>query len=136
MDVVALLHRAREAGLRVEFTGDGLVVRGPKRAEPVVRLLAAHKTEVMAVLAATAQENNLLAPTPLFERVAQPAEGEPGLEQPCIARRGRVQQLDGVFLHFCVKCGRFGAYGCGVRLRAGQLGRWYCAAHRPGSDGR
>jgi hypothetical protein len=57
--------------------------------------------------------------------------GEPGLEQPCAARRGRVQELEGAFLHFCCRCGRFAAFGYGVRLRARQLGRWYCGEHRP-----
>jgi hypothetical protein len=57
--------------------------------------------------------------------------GEPGLEDPCAARRGRVQQLDRAFLHFCVECGRFAAFGYGVHLRTGQLGSWYCGEHRP-----
>jgi hypothetical protein len=65
-------------------------------------------------------------------RVAAVADGEPSLEQPCVARRGRVQELDGgPFLHFCCQCGRFAAFGYGVRLRAGRLGRWYCGEHRP-----
>jgi hypothetical protein len=51
MDAVVLLRHAKEAGLRVEPIGNKLVVRGPKRAEPVVRLLAAHKAEVLAALA-------------------------------------------------------------------------------------
>ena len=51
MDAVALLRRAQEVGLRVEPIGDKLLVRGPKRAEAVVELLAAHKAEVMAALA-------------------------------------------------------------------------------------
>jgi hypothetical protein len=76
-------------------------------------------------------ERQQLARTPISESVTDSAEGEPGLEQPCAARRGRVQEKDGVFLHFCVECGRFGPYGYGVRLRAGQLGRWYCREHRP-----
>jgi hypothetical protein len=29
----------------------------------------------------------------------------------------------------CAVC--VGAYGYGVNLRAGRLGHWYCAAHRP-----
>jgi len=29
--------------------------------------------------------------------------------------------------------GAFGAFGYGVSLRAGRLGRWYCAEHRPGA---
>jgi hypothetical protein len=100
-------------------------------AAAVLDLLSRHKAEVLAVLAATARENKLLAPTPLSERGEQPAEGEPGHEHPCAARRGRLQELNGVFLHFCVECGRFGPYGYGVRLRASQLGRWYCREHRP-----
>ena len=59
------------------------------------------------------------------------APGEPGLQQPCPARRGRIQELDGVFLHYCCQCGRFGAFGYGVHLRTGRLGRWYCGEHRP-----
>ena len=50
MDAVALLHRAQEAGLRIEPMGDKLLVRGPKRAEAVVKLLAEHKAEVLAAL--------------------------------------------------------------------------------------
>ena len=42
-------------------------------------------------------------------RIVPVADGEPGLEQPCAARRGRVQKLDGAFLHFCCRCGRFAA---------------------------
>jgi hypothetical protein len=51
LDAVALLRHAREAGLRFEPIGDRLVVRGPKAAEPMVRLLAQHKAEVLAALA-------------------------------------------------------------------------------------
>jgi hypothetical protein len=122
MDAVTLLLHAQNAGLRVERAGDKLLVRGPRQAEPVVKLLAEHKAEVLAALAVTRS----------FARVVPLAEREPGLEQPSLARRGRVVVLDnGAMLHFCVKCGRFGAFGYGVRLRAGHLGRWYCGEHRP-----
>jgi hypothetical protein len=50
MDGLNLLRRARDAGLAVEVEGDKLVIRGPKRAEPVARLLIDHKPEVMAAL--------------------------------------------------------------------------------------
>ena len=50
MDAVTLLRRAHDAGLRIKPVCDQLLVQGPRRAEPVVRLLAAHKTEVMATL--------------------------------------------------------------------------------------
>ena len=131
MDAVALLHRAQEAGLHIELMGDTLLVRGPKRLEPVVKLLEEHKAEVLAVLGNTVLESGPLAPVPWFDREARVAEGEPGLEMPCAARRGRTQEVEGAFLHFCVECGRFGPYGYGVRLRASQLGRWYCREHRP-----
>jgi hypothetical protein len=51
MDGLILLRRARDAGLRVEAAGDKLLIRGPKRAEQVVKLLAEHKPEVLAALA-------------------------------------------------------------------------------------
>ena len=85
---------------KVERAGDKLVVRGPRRAEPVVKLLAEHKTEVLAALAAP----------PGFARVVPLIDSEPALEQPCAARRGRVQELDKTFLHFCYQCGRFAAF--------------------------
>ena len=50
MDALTLLYRARDLGLRVEAAGGKLMVRGPKRAEAVVRLLAEHKAEVLAAL--------------------------------------------------------------------------------------
>jgi hypothetical protein len=50
MDVLALLQRAQEVGLRVEPIGGKLLVRGPKRAEAVVTLLVEHKAEVLAAL--------------------------------------------------------------------------------------
>ena len=52
MDVVTLLRDAESAGLRIEASGERLFVRGPKRAAPLVQLLAEHKTEVLAALAA------------------------------------------------------------------------------------
>lgn len=68
---------------------------------------------------------------PLFKPTL-PAEGEPGFEHPCVTRRGRVEKRPaGLFLHFCAECGAWGTYGYGVNLRAGQLERCYCAAHRP-----
>jgi hypothetical protein len=50
MDGMTLLREARSAGLSVWADGDRLVIRGPRRAEPVVRVLIAHKPEVMTAL--------------------------------------------------------------------------------------
>src|SRR6185437_12807868 len=38
------------AGLSLKAAGDKLIVRGPKSAEPVVRLLAKHKAKILAAL--------------------------------------------------------------------------------------
>lgn len=51
MDGLTLLRRAQEAGLAIHADGDKLVIRGPKRAEPVARLLLDHKPDVLAALA-------------------------------------------------------------------------------------
>lgn len=132
MDGLILLRRARNAGLRVEAAGGMLLIRGPKQAESVVKLLTEHKTEVLAVLSSATYEAEPLAPAPWFERLIPPFDGEPGVEQPCPSRRGRVQELEGaIVLHFCCDCGRWGVYGYDVNLRARRLGRWYCAEHRP-----
>lgn len=132
MDGLTLLRRAHDAGLRVEAAGDKLLIRGPKHAEPVVKLIAEHKADVLAVLTSTTHDAELLAQAPWFKRVIPQADDEPGLEVPCVSRRGRVQELqEGLFLHFCARCGAWGAFGYGVNLRAGLLRRWYCAAHRP-----
>jgi hypothetical protein len=69
---------------------------------------------------------------PSNERCVIPwGDGEPNLEMPCSSRRGRVQSLDGMILHFCVQCGAYGPFGYGVNLRSRRLGRWYCSKHRP-----
>jgi hypothetical protein len=59
----------------------------------MVKLLAEHKAEVLSTLANIAHEAELLAPTPLFRRVISGVEGEPALELPCAARRGRAARL-------------------------------------------
>jgi hypothetical protein len=50
MDGVTLVHRARDAGLRLEVAGNALKITGPREAEPFVRLLAKHKTQVLDAL--------------------------------------------------------------------------------------
>jgi hypothetical protein len=51
----------------------------------------------------TAHDDELLAPSPWFKRAIPPTYGEPGLEQPCVSRRGHVQELDDPFLHRLVR---------------------------------
>ena len=131
MDVLALLHQAKDAGLQLESAGDKRLVGGPKHAEPVVKLLPEHKAEVLRALAASASPGVRSVPKPPSRESTAP---EPGLRQPRAARRGRVEELpDGSSLHFCTECGAWGAFGYGVNMRAGRQGRWFCAAHRPQS---
>jgi hypothetical protein len=127
------LKAARNAGIKLGIDENSLILEAPQ-APPaaVLELLVLHKAEVLAILAAReyeTEENKLVAAWAPSNAVV--GESEPRLEQPCVARRSRVEEAGGVLLHFCVECGRFGPYGYGVRLRAGQLGRWYCSEHRP-----
>ena len=82
MSAAEALQAAQNAGVEIGIDGDDLVLEAsaPPPAA-VLDVLSRHKAEVLAVLAATARENKLLAPTPLSERGEQPAEGEPGPER-------------------------------------------------------
>jgi hypothetical protein len=50
MDGLTLLRRAQDAGLRLQAAGSALKITGPKEAEPLVRLLAEHKVQVLDAL--------------------------------------------------------------------------------------
>ena len=76
-------------------------------------------------------DSKVVAPSGWFQALVRPDLGEPELDQPCEARRGRVGEKDGLLVHFCEVCGAWGAFGYKVNLRARRLGRWYCASHRP-----
>jgi hypothetical protein len=87
MSAAEALQAAQNAGVEIGIDGDDLVLEAsaPPPAA-VLDLLSRHKAEVLAVFAATARKNKLLAPRPLSERGEQPAEGEPGHEHPCRPR--------------------------------------------------
>jgi hypothetical protein len=51
MDGLSLLREARRVGLDVDVDGDHLVVRGPRRLEPVARRLLERKQQVLQALA-------------------------------------------------------------------------------------
>ena len=50
MDVITLLRTAQDAGLKIKAEGDTVRVRGPKRAEPIVRCIMAMKSQVLREL--------------------------------------------------------------------------------------
>jgi hypothetical protein len=70
-------------------------------------------------------EPALLAPGIWFNRFGPP--GEPPFDQPCPSRRGLMERRGAVFLHFCVTCGAWGAFGYGAFGH--RPGRWYCREH-------
>ena len=125
-------------GASIKPAGDRIVLRAGASAIPagLVDRIREAKAEVLATLATSPTERlpadergaapnaEVVAPPAWFQRVAAPATGEPGFDEPCAERRGRVEERDGQFLHFCDACGAWGAYGYGVRVRAGRQGRW------------
>jgi hypothetical protein len=135
MTVFRALKAARAAGIRFKIDGENLVLQAATQPPAsIIDLLSRHKTEVLAMLAAReyeSNENRLAAPCAPCRTVTPLSQGEPSFDQPCSARRGRIEQSGGALLHFCVECGRLGFYGSDVHLRAGRLGRWYCREHRP-----
>jgi hypothetical protein len=138
-----LLRDLAMIGAAIQPEGNRLILRAGATPVPagLVGRVRRAKAELLATLAgdqpATLVEPSLVAPPDWFQRVAPPAEGEPRFDEPHAARRGRIEEVPGrVFLHFCIECGRWGAFGHGVNLRAGRLGEWYCATHRPQRAGR
>jgi hypothetical protein len=130
MSATQALKAARDAGIILGVDCEDLILEAsatPPAA--ILDLLSRKKAEVLALLRATARQSTLPPPTPSLSNA--PQLPEPGLEEPCAARRGRVQEINGALLHFCVECGRFGAFGYGVNLRAGRQGRGYCREHWP-----
>ena len=119
VEAMSLKALARQILAR-ERKRESLSQRGPNGSETLGECAVHRAPDALVPLAATPEA-----------RVVSPAVSEPGMEQPCATRRGRVQALDGALLHFCARCGRFAAFGYGVRLRAGQFGRWYRGEHRP-----
>jgi hypothetical protein len=115
-------HRERRG--KAETALRALGARGPKHAEPVVLAkheVVKHEAEILAALT-----------KPNSDAAIASVEYGSDFETPCDARPGQVDERpDGLFLHFCEECGAWGAFGYGVSLRTGKLGRWYCAAHWP-----
>jgi hypothetical protein len=145
-----LLSDLAVIGANIEPAGDRIILRAGASAIPagLVGRIREAKAELLVMLATrpadrlqaekggTGPEAELVAPSAWFQRVASPIIGEPSFDEPCVARCDQAGYRDGVFLHFCSECGAWGAFGYGVNLRAGRLGRWYCAAHRPHATAR
>ena len=128
--IAELLARCRTAGLALLVEGDLLHV--DFESEPPVDLIEEirqHKPEVMAALSSAPLETaEVIAPARWVSGAAGNSP-EASFETPCIERRGLLERRNGIFLHFCVECGRWGTYGYGATGE--KPGRWYCHLHRP-----
>jgi hypothetical protein len=120
-DLIAEVHKA---GGTIRRDGDVIDLHAPAPlpAELVARIREA-KPAVLAILAEI--ERPIISPA----RWAGATSDGPSFEEPCPERHGRIERQGAMFLHFCVECGRWGAYGYGATLS--QPGRWYCRLHRP-----
>ena len=128
--VAELLARCRAAGLALLVEGDSLHVDFVS--DPPVDLIEEirkHKPEVMAALSNVPLKTaKVVAPARWFTGAVGDCL-EPSFEMPCSERRGLIERRGGVYLHFCVKCGRWGTYG--FDATGERAGRWYCHLHRP-----
>ena len=128
--IAELLARCRTAGLALLVEGDLLHVDFETDAPvDLIEEIRQHKSGVMAALSSAPLETaEVIAPA---RWVAGAAGNSPeaSFETPCIERRGLIERLDGVFLHFCIECGRWGAYG--YDATGAKPGLWYCRMHRP-----
>jgi hypothetical protein len=101
-------------------------ISGPKL--PIGETLAG-----LATLAKVEGQNRnlqVIAPTPWFRDAVAPHRAQnPPYDQPSPYRRGHIERRGAVFLHFCIICGAWGAFGYGVT--EDQPGTWYCSEHRP-----
>lgn len=74
------------------------------------------------------------APPPSSRTQAAPApppQRSPDNE-PAPARAGLVRCEPGEpFVHYCMTCGAWGAFGIGVDILSGRTGRWFCRDHKP-----
>jgi hypothetical protein len=101
---------------------------------------AARRAQALVAVSAEPMEQagqSILQAVPQIDALPSTPEAavpNTSLDEPNAARCGQVNEVDGRFEHFCMECGRFAHFGYGVRLRMGQLGRWYCALHRPDRD--
>ena len=144
MEGLILLNCAREAGLAVAAEGDKLVIRGPRRAELLARLLIEHKPEVLAALAP------VMPPPDLRVDGFDPVDGSrPGLvapsfvdPEPSIGRSAPVEQRtrpSGLPMASCstngasrkVEGGRFGS--ALVAMNRSAVCRRYCSPTKTAS---
>jgi hypothetical protein len=121
-----LLTRCKAAGVVLIVESDKLHVDCDGDPPPeLIEELRRHKAAVIEALSSVPVETaEVIAPACWVTGAAGNS-----FEMPCSERRGLIERVHGVFLHFCVECGRWGTYGYGATGE--KPGRWYCHLHRP-----
>jgi hypothetical protein len=109
--------------------------------KPTSQLSLQFEDEPVGAAPASAEPQPQLEPEPQPQPEPEPEpQPQPEPEQRFLdvdgltaeQRRGRVgYDKERRFLHYCDICGEWGAFGYGVFLSRGQLGKWFCGAHRP-----
>jgi hypothetical protein len=134
MDGLTLLRRAQDAGLRLEAAGTALKITGPKGAEPLVRLLADHKAQVLDALRLANGEQQKL----------QELQKAPGSPQACLPQpaeeEARREEERAAFVEFDAglpraKLGTYERVFGALRSQCPQLiepDRWQQAIHNAG----
>jgi hypothetical protein len=106
MDGLILLDRAREAGLAVVAESDKLVIRGPRRAESVARLMIEHKPEVLAALAEAADWHARHREALAYRRAFHPQSEAKELAWAELVDRWHLQHGERVPTSICAGCRR------------------------------
>jgi hypothetical protein len=102
MDGLTLIQEARSAGLAVAVEGGRLVIRGPRRAEPMARQLIAHKPKVVAALRWGARHRDAL----VHWGALHPPDEAAGLAWSALQTRWHMVHDERVPRHLCAGCRR------------------------------
>jgi hypothetical protein len=74
----------------------------------------------------------VISPATWYEHLVAPEHIGAPFDKACPERRGRVERVGSVYMHFCVICGAWGSFGYGVT--GDRAGLWYCDKHRLNRD--
>jgi hypothetical protein len=126
-------HKNQNCGSGPAKAAKAAKVSPDNRTIPSPQLPIGQTLATLATLAEVEGQNRnlqVIAPTPWFQGTVAPHRAQdPPYDQPCPYRRGHIERSGAVFLHFCIVCGAWGAFGYGITEY--HSGRWYCSEHRP-----
>jgi hypothetical protein len=108
------------------------VAKGAKVAEAKAEPLAVASTVPQSAPSTDGAQPRVISPATWYEHLASPGLTEAPFDKACPERRGRIERIDSVFLHFCITCGAWGSFGYDVT--DDRVGLWYCGKHRPNGD--